>query len=51
MKDCKRISSTFAYPGINSPYTALAKSFEIKMVTLDRKLASSFPETVNLLGN
>jgi predicted nucleic acid-binding protein len=44
-------TNVIAYLGIDSPYTALAESFDIKMVTLDRKLARSFPETVNLLGD
>lgn len=31
-------------------FVALAQSFDIKLVTLDQKLARAFPETVSLLG-
>jgi len=32
-------------------FVALARSFDIKLVTLDQELARAFPETVSLLGN
>ncbi len=49
--DVLRLASNSNCSAYDCEFVALAKSFEIKMVTLDRKLARSFPETVNLLGN
>ena len=49
--DVLRLASSSACSAYDCEFVALAKSFEIKMVTLDRKLARSFPETVSLLGN
>ena len=49
--DVLRLANSSACSAYDCEFVALAKSFEIKMVTLDRKLARSFPETVNLLGN
>jgi predicted nucleic acid-binding protein len=49
--DVLRLANNSACSAYDCEFVALAKSFEIKMVTLDRKLARSFPETVNLLGH
>ena len=49
--DVLRLASRSACSAYDCEFVALAKSFEINMVTLDRKLARSFPETVSLLGN
>ena len=49
--DVLRLANSSACLAYDCEFVALAKSFEIKMVTLDQKLARSFPETVNLLGH
>ena len=49
--DVLRLANSSACSAYDCEFVALAKSFEIKMVTLDRKLARAFPETVNLLGH
>jgi len=49
--DVLRLASISSCSAYDCEFVALAKSFEIKMLTLDRKLARSFPETVNLLGS
>ena len=49
--DVLRLANSSACSAYDCEFVALAKSFEIKMVTLDRKLARAFPETVSLLGN
>ena len=49
--DVLRLASISKCSAYDCEFVTLAKSFEIKMVTLDRKLARSFPETVSLLGH
>jgi predicted nucleic acid-binding protein len=49
--DVLRLANSSTCSAYDCEFVALAKSFEIKMVTLDRKLARTFPETVSLLGN